>query len=297
MSNPYAYYEESLPIRQAEIRFRESADTGEGTSHEPRVPIVVSLKRGLFGGRMTLETDGNRCEISGASLGKPIVVPREEAVDLMQLKSHKLIVRTKRELGDPQRAGRKYVFRFGRDKHWELALARLETWRRQRWHDAAGPAYEMVSDLLKKNVIRPLLHNVIVLTVLQSIVVLLIVLSLFVTIQPASEVVLFALVGVLMYGIPPMVTFALAVALGMRQIWAVYMTLILSFVPLGLSILAFAFLLSFNITAVGGTLIVLLFPILLALAIIGSSIRVIVRYNSQRAAMEYDNRIPTSGRP
>ena len=284
MSNPYAYYEESLPMKRAEIDFSETADTGEGTWHEPRVPIVVPLKRGLFGGRVTLEATRVQCEISGDSLTEPIVVLRDAAAERMRLKSRKLIVHSD--------DGRKYSFRYGRDKHRELALARLETWRRQRWHDAAGMAYETVSELLKKNVIRPLLHNVIVLTVLQSLVVLLVLFSMLAAMRRlGSELVVFMVLVVLMYGIPPMVTFALAVALWMRQIWAVYMTLILSFVPLGLSIFMVVFSLSMNVV-IAQTLIMLLFPILLAGAIIGSSVRVIARHSPQRAAMEYDNRNP-----
>ena len=285
MSNPYAYYEESLPVKRAEIGFDEVADSGEGTLHEPRVPIVLPLKRGLFGGKATLEATRDQCEISGGSLMEPIVVSREESTERLRLKSRKLIVHTE--------AGRKYSFRYGRNKRQELALARLETWRRQRWHDAAGRAYESVSELLKKNVIRPLLHKVIVLTVLQSIGVLFIAIGGLVAMQGrlGSDILALILVGVLVYAIPPMVTFALAVALGMRQIWAVYMTMILSFVPLGLSAIALAF--SLAIQEVGSA-ITMLFPILLAVAIIGSSIRVIVRYNSQQAAMENDNHHPPS---
>jgi len=276
MSNPYAYYEESLPLKQAEIGFTESADSGEGTLHEPRVPIVLPLKRGMFGGRVMLEATRDQCEISGGSLTEPIVVLREDAAERMRLKTRKLVVRTE--------DGRKHSFGYGRDKHRELTLARLETWRRQRWHDAAGIAYESVSELLKKNVINPMLYNVIVLTALQSLVVMYIIIVAFRAIQDrGSEMVLMMLLVVLMYAIPPMVTFALAVALWMRQIWAVYMTLILSFVPLGLSIFMFIFSLSLNDAQ---SSYIMLFPTLLAVAIIGSSIRVILRYNSQNAALE-----------
>jgi hypothetical protein len=286
MSNPFAYYEENQPVKRTEIGFSETADTGEGTSHEPRVPIVLSLKRGLFGGKVTLEVTRDQCEISGDSLTEPIVVLREDAHDLMRMKNNKLIVRTE--------DGRKFSFRYGRDKQRELALARLETWHRQRWHDAGGRAYESVSELLKKNVIRPLLHNMIALTVLQSLVVLFIIIGAFVTMWgPGSEFILMMILVVLMYAVPPMVTFALAVALGLRQIWAVYMTMILSFVPLGLCVFTLIMSLFLNIQAAIATTLTMLIPTLLAVTIIASSIRVIIRYTSQQTTMEYDNRQPS----
>ena len=292
MSNPFAYYEESLPVRQANIGFNESAESGEGTSHEPRVPIVLPLKRGMFGRHVTLEATRDQCEISGGSLSEPVVISREEAATGLKLKSNKLIVRT----GD----GRKYKFRFRRDKQRELMLARLETWRRQRWHDAAAGAYESVSELLKKHVIRITLHNMIALTVLQALPVLFILAFGFVAVQRGGmEMLLFALVGVLAYAIPSGVTLALAIALGMRQIWALYATLLLSFVPLGLGFLTL-FGIFIQARAMNGMVnngadvlpvsIFVFLILLIPIAVIGSCIRAILRYNALKAALDYDNR-------
>ena len=295
MSNPFAYYEESLPVRQAEIGFNESADSGEGTSHEPRVPIVLPLKRGMFGGHTTLEATRDQCEISGESLAEPIVVSREEAANGIKVKSNKLIIRTD--------DGRKYSFRYRRDKQRELMLARLETWRRQRWHDAAAGAYESVSELLKKHVIRITLHNMIALTVLQGLPVLIMLLFMLAGLLTGqmpggTEILLFALVGTLFYAIPPTVTLALSVALWMRQIWALYATIILSFVPLGIGILGlFGFIIQAtnpvmmnDASFLGAMIFVMVIIILISVAVVGGAVWAILRYNALKATLEYDNR-------
>ncbi|MCL2117481.1 MAG: hypothetical protein FWH27_03535 [Planctomycetaceae bacterium] len=283
MSNPFAYYEESLPVRQAEIGFDESADTGEGTSHEPRVPIVLPLKRGLFGGHVILEATRDQCEISGDVLAEPMVILREEAIEQMRVKSNKLVVYTS--------DGRKSSFRCRRDKHRELSLARLETWRRQRWHDAAGMAYQSVSELLKKNVIRPVLRDMIALTILH---VLFMMFCLLMSLGQLgqNEMIVFLLVAVLIYAIPPTVTFALALALGMRQIWAVYATLALSLVPLGLGCLVLAALLRpdriYWANPTGLFIVIVGVMILLPATVICNCIRAIVRYHSLKAVMEHE---------
>ena len=300
MSNPYAYYEESQPVRQAEIGFNESAESGEGRLHEPRVPIVLPLKRGMFGSHVTLEATRDHCEISGGSLSEPVVISREEAVKGMKLKSNKLIIRT----GD----GRKFSFRYRRDKQRELMLARLETWRHQRWHDAAAGAYESVFELLKKHVTRITLHNMIALTVLQGLPVLIMLVFGLMAIRMAVqkggfEMLLLFLVGILFYAIPAGVTLVLAVALGMRQIWALYATLLLSLVPLGGGFIGLFGLVSqfvFQVNNPGmvnnagimmepGLLaggICVCFLILISATVIGSCIRAIFRYNALKAVLD-----------
>jgi len=280
MSNPFAYYEEELPVKKADIGFTESADTGEGIYYEPRVPIQLQLKRGMFGGRFVLEATRDQCEISEESLPAPIVISRNHAPDQIRVKSNKLIVYT-----DDRR---KHSFRFRGGKYQALQRARLETWAKQRWSDAPGLAYQSVWELLKKNVIYPVLHSMIFLTILQGAFVLFIALSMVIAgPQLNAELLLFGLVGVLVYAIPPMVTMALAIALWMRQIWGLYATALFSFFPLLLGIIMF--FIPHGVTS--GYVIAVLFTVI-PLAVIGSCFQAMLRYHRQVNRLEHENSSP-----
>ena len=277
MSNPYAYYEEELPVKKAEIDFTESANTGEGIYYEPRVPIQLQLKRGMFGGKFVLEATRDQCEISGESLPVPIVISRNLAPDQIRMKSNKLIVYT-----DDRR---KYSFHFRGDKYQALTRARLETWAKQRWDDAPGLAYQSVWELLKKNVIYPVLHSMIFLTVLQGAFVLWLILAMALSVPQFNvELLLFAIVGLLMYAIPPAVTLALAIVLRMRQIWGLYATALLSFFPLLFGIAMF--FLPHGTTS--GYVVAALFT-LIPLAVIGSCFQTMLRYHRQISRLEHEN--------
>ena len=282
MSNPYAYYEDELPAQKAEIDFTDSADSGEGVFYEPRVPIQLQLKRGMFGGRFVLETTRDQCEISGESLPEPIVISRNQAPDQIRVKSNKLIVYT-----DDRR---KHSFRYRGDKYQALTRARLETWAKQRWDDAPGLAYQSVWELLKKNVIYPVLHSMIFLTVLQGAFVLWLILAMTLnTPRFDAELLMIAIVGLLMYAVPPMVTMALAVVLWMRQIWGLYATALLSFFPLIIGI----FMLFLPHAVVSTNVIAALFMII-PLAIIGSCFQAMLRYHRQVSRLEHENSTPTT---
>ena len=282
MSNPFAYYEDELPVKKAEIDFTASADTGEGVFYEPRMPIQLQLKRGVFGGRFVLEITRDQCEISGESLIESIVISRNQAPDQIRMKNNKLIVYT-----DDRR---KYSFHFSSDKYQALTRARLETWAKQRWSDAPGLAYQSVWELLKKNVIYPVLHSMIFLTVLQGAFVLLIILSMaFAAPRFNVEILLLAIVSVLMYAIPPAVTLALAIVLWMRQIWGLYATVLLSFFPLMLGI--FMFFIPHGVTS--GYVIAVFFTVI-PLAVIGSCFQAMIRYHRQIDRLEHENSTPNT---
>ena len=282
MSNPFAYYEDESPVKRAEIDFTASADTGEGIYYEPRLPIQLQLKRGMFGGRFVLEATRDQCEISGESLPEQIVISRNQAPDQIRMKSNKMVVYT-----DDRR---KYSFRFRGDKYQALMRARLETWAKQRWDDAPGLAYQSVLELLKKNAIYPVLHSMIFLTVLQGAFVLFIGLSMaFIGPRFNAEILLFALLGVLIYAIPPMVTLALAIVLWMRQIWGLYATALLSLFPLMLGIFMF-----FLPHAQVGAYVVAALSTLIPLAVIGSCFQAMIRYHRQINRLEHENSTPVT---
>ena len=224
-----------------------------------------------------LEAARDQCEISGESLMEPIVISRNLAPDQIRMKSNKLIVYT-----DDRR---KYSFRFQGDKYQALTRARLETWAKHRWDDAPGLAYQSVCELLKKNVIYSILHSMIFLTVLQGAFVLFIGLSMAIAgPQFNAEFLLVALLGVLMYAIPPMVTLALAIVLWMRQIWGLYATSLLSFFPLLFGIAMF--FLPHGTTS--GYVVAALFT-LIPLAVIGSCFQTMLRYHRQISRLEHEN--------
>ncbi len=280
MTNPYAYYEESPDERQGVIWPDASTDSGEGRSQEPRLPITLSLTRGRFGGRVTLETTREQCEFTGASLHDSLILSRDEAFTNMRIRGHRILVR----LGD----GRWYTFRCRRDKFRELSLARLETWRHQRWHDEAEAACQAVADRLRENVIRPVLHYMILVTVFQTII------SAVAILDSIWDYWLYLRHGVgypqdfyyslIFFMVPPLTTLALAIALSKGRFRAVLVTLVLSIFPLMAGVLYLVAPYPLIGLVTGSSMIVL------ASAVIVSCVRSLVRYILLSEVLEFENR-------
>ncbi|MDR1491314.1 MAG: Dol-P-Glc:Glc(2)Man(9)GlcNAc(2)-PP-Dol alpha-1,2-glucosyltransferase [Planctomycetaceae bacterium] len=283
--NPYAYYEPQDVHRPNMINFSNSAESGEGTEYEPLTPIRLKLKYGMFG-VASLEAAADQCEITSNSLSESIVVSRDDAPQRIRFKSYRLIVR--------EETGRKFSFRYKRNAFQELFRARLETWSKQRWHDAAEESYMSVLSLLKKHVIRPVLTNMIVLTILHFLAIL----SVFAFILlnnnglPTKDFIFFFVFTFVVYGLPAIATFGLSLALGMRQVWALYVGAVFSlfptlFFPLGL-------VGSLNnpqntSSLIGGISVFFIFWIV-AFAVTISFFRAIIRYHRQQKRLEKENK-------
>ena len=272
MSNPFAYYEEKPSADLDKIGFGTSIDPNEGILYEPRVPVQLRLKRGIFRKTFLLEVIGDQCVISGDSSPDSIIIPRSDAPNRIRIKSSKLTVSIEN--------GRKKSFRFRRCVNCDLASARLETWAKQRWDSAPGPAYESVWGQLKRNTIYPVLHSMIFLTILQGLLVLLTISA-----SVASRDFLLgfwylAVVGVL----GGMGSLFLSVILWMRQIWGLYVTIVLSFFPMmpGIAILFIPHI------GIDGY-VVAAFIVLVPAAVIGTCIMAIVRYHRQHGQLRRDN--------
>ena len=88
--------------------------------------------------------------------------------------------------------------------------------------------------LLEKDVIRPVLHKMIFLTAIQlALLLVLLVTNITNILRRDDDRVIF------IYAFPTMVTLALSLLLWKRHVWAIWMTLVLSFVPLLLGLLIF----------------------------------------------------------
>jgi hypothetical protein len=290
--NPYAYYETENARRSNMISFSDSAESGEGTDYEPRMPIHLELKKGTFGSAL-LEVTADQCMITSDSLQTPIVILRDDAPVRMRFKNYRLIVRNE--------TGRKFSFRYKRNASQELFRARLETWSKQRWHDAAEESYKSVHSLLKKHVMRPVFANMVILTILHLLALLSLCSFILLPLNHArmevydeltigtTPILIFTFV---IYAIPAMITFGLSLALGMRQVWALYVGVVFSFFPTLFGfwgIIGILINVQSSATVTPEFVIVLLFWIV-AVAVTISFLRAIIRFHRQQKQLENENR-------
>jgi len=280
--NPYAYYETQDVRRPGMINFSSSAESGEGTDYEPRVPIVIPLKYG-FNGTATLEA-AEECVITFDSPRDPITISRDNAAEQIRFKSYRMIVRDE--------TGRSFSFRYKRDSFQELNRARLETWSKQRWHDAAEESYMSVLSLMKKHIMRPVFINMVVLTVLQTLRILFNCLSLVLFFSgqhcnPLSAVVLILETAIL--AILTFIAFVLSLALWRRQTWALYVGFVCSLLPSFLILLGFIVIL-LNENHQFEPIVVALLIVIIAFGVTISFLRAMIRYHRQQKRLEKENR-------
>jgi hypothetical protein len=89
------------------------------------------------------------------------------------------------------------------------------------------------------------------------------------------------------YAIPAMMTFGLSLALGMRQVWALYVGVVFSFFP---TLFGFLGIIGIVINFQSPESVTVLLFWIVAVAVTISFLRAIIRYHRQQKRLENENR-------